>query len=248
MSGFAPTWAGEALLEVQAEFGAESGAGFKPVMIPGAAFNRALQYAFERLSTAADAVQDLDQVIDLESIQTGMPQAADLLDSEDDAPIIRLLNAVMSQAIEEGASDIHIEPFEARIIIRFRIDGILRDVIEPPALLSGRIVARVKVLARLNIAEKRVPQDGRISLRLGGRLIDIRVSTLPTHYGERVVMRILEKEQGPLTLAQIGMPADVRERFMDLIRSPYGIFLVTGAHRFRQDHDPVRGPAADSQS
>ena len=212
------------LLEAQAEFGD----GFKPVMLPDDLFNRALQRAFERAGAAADAVQDLGEVIDLETASAGLPETADLLDSQGDAPIIRLLNAVMTQAIEEGASDIHIEPFETRVVIRFRVDGILRDVVEPPAALSGRIVARVKVLARLNIAEKRIPQDGRISLRLGGRTIDVRVSTLPTHYGERVVMRILEKEQGPLSLAQIGMPEDVREKFTELIRSPYGIFLVTG--------------------
>ena len=198
------------------------------MVIPGDAFNRALQRAFERGGAAADVVQDLDDVIDLETASKDLPESADLLDSQDDAPIIRLLNAVMTQAIEERASDIHIEPFESRLVVRFRIDGLLRDVVEPPAALAGRIIARVKVLARLNIAEKRVPQDGRISLRLGGRMIDVRVSTLPTHYGERVVMRILEKEQGALTLEQVGMPEDVRKRFSELIRSPHGIFLVTG--------------------
>ena len=212
------------LLEVQAEFGA----GFKPVMIAEDLFNRALQRAFERTGAAADAVQDLGDVIDLEAASKDLPETADLLDSQDDAPIIRLLNAVMTQAIEEGASDIHIEPFETRLVMRFRVDGLLRDVVEPPVALSGRIIARVKVLARLNIAEKRVPQDGRISLRLGGRMIDVRVSTLPTHYGERVVMRILEKEQGTLTLEQVGMSEEVRKRFSGLIRSPYGILLVTG--------------------
>lgn len=212
------------LLEAQAEFGA----GFEPVMIPDDAFNRALQRSFERTGAAADAVQDLDEVIDLEAASKDLPETADLLDSQDDAPIIRLLNAVMTQAIEEGASDIHVEPFETRLVMRFRVDGMLRDVVEPPVALSGRIIARVKVMARLNTAEKRVPQDGRISLRLGGRMIDVRVSTLPTHYGERVVMRILEKEQDALTLEQVGMPEEVRKRFTELIRSPYGIFLVTG--------------------
>ena len=213
-----------ALLETQSEFDA----GFTPVVIPEDMFNLAMQRAFERAGAAADVVQDLDDVIDLEAASGALPETADLLDSQDDAPIIRLLNAVMTQAIEEGASDIHIEPFEARLVIRFRVDGMLRDVVEPPAALAGRLVARVKVMARLNIAEKRVPQDGRISLRLGGRLVDVRVSTLPTHYGERVVMRILEKEQGALTLAQVGMPEDVGTRFAELIRVPHGIFLVTG--------------------
>src|SRR5688572_29647982 len=110
----------------------------------------------------------------------------------------------MTHAIEEGVSDIHVEPLEMRMVIRYCVDGILRDVVEPPRALAGRIAARIKVMARLDIAERRVPQDGRISLRLAGRMVDVRVSTLPTYYGERVVMRILEKEHGPLTLQQIG--------------------------------------------
>lgn len=212
------------LLETQAEFDG----GFTPVMIPEDMFNLAMQRAFERGGAAADVVQDLGRATDLDALSKDLPQTSDLLDSQDDAPIIRLLNSVLTQAIEEGASDIHIEPFEVSLVVRFRVDGLLRDVVEPPVVLAGRIVARVKVMARLNTAEKRVPQDGRISLRLGGRLVDVRVSTLPTHYGERVVMRILEKEQGMLTLEQLGMPGEIRSRFSELIRSPYGIFLVTG--------------------
>ena len=214
----------EALLETQAEL---DGA-LAPVIIPEEAFNLALQRAFGGASAAADVVQDLDQAIDLKALATELPQTSDLLDREDDAPIIRLLNSVLAQAIEEGASDIHIEPFETRLVIRLRVDGLLRDLVEPPAVLGSRIIARVKVMARLDIAEKRVPQDGRIGLRLGGRLIDVRVSTLPTHYGERVVMRILEKEQDILTLEQVGMPEDLRARFAEATRAPYGIFLVTG--------------------
>ncbi len=209
-------------LEVQAEFGS----GLHPVLISDAAFNRALQRAFERTGAAADVVEDLGDSVDLETASAALPE--DLLDNQDDAPIIRLLNAVMTQAIEDGASDIHVEPFESRMVIRYRVDGILRDVVEPPRALAGRIAARIKVMARLDIAERRVPQDGRISLRLAGRMVDVRVSTLPTYYGERVVMRILEKEQGPLTLQQIGMPSDISAGFTDLIRSPHGIFLVTG--------------------
>ncbi|HKJ72305.1 MAG TPA: ATPase, T2SS/T4P/T4SS family, partial [Gammaproteobacteria bacterium] len=219
-----PDVAWDTVLELQAELGPD----FRPVVIPEEAFNRALQRAFERTGAAADAVEDLGEAVDLEAASAALPESADLLDSQDDAPLIRLLNAVMTQAIEEGASDVHIEPFESRTVIRYRVDGILRDLVEPPRAISGRLAARVKVMARLNIAERRVPQDGRISLRLAGRTVDVRVSTLPTQYGERVVMRILEKEQGPLTLEQIGMPGDVQDRFRDLIRAPYGIFLVTG--------------------
>jgi len=214
----------DTLLEAMAEYGIN----FNPVIIPDEEFNRALQRAFESKGAAVDAVEYLDESIDLETASAAIPESADLLDSQDDAPIIRLLNAVLAQAIEEHASDVHIEPYETKIVIRYRVDGILRDVIELPGGVAGRTAARIKVMARLNIAEKRLPQDGRIRLRMAGRSVDVRVSTLPTHYGERLVMRILEKEQGPLALKQIGMPSDVRDSFTDLIRSPHGIFLVTG--------------------
>ena len=219
-----PDLRAETLQELQAEIGPD----FRPVVIPEEPFNRALQRAFERTGAAADAVDDLGESVDLEAASAELPESADLLDSQDDAPIIRLLNAVMTQAIEEGASDIHIEPYESRLVVRYRVDGVLRDLVEPPKSLAGRLAARVKVMARLNIAERRVPQDGRISLRLAGRTVDVRVSTLPTQYGERVVMRILEKEHGPLSLEQVGMAADMRASFEALIQAPYGIFLVTG--------------------
>ena len=214
----------DALLEAQNAFGTH----LSPLLVPAPVFDKALQRAFERSSAAADAVQELDGSIDIEAASADLYESADLLDSEDDAPIIRMLNAVLTQAIEEGASDIHIEPFEERVVIRYRVDGILRDIVEPPRAIAARIAARIKVMARLDIAEKRVPQDGRISLRLAGRTIDVRVSTVPTHYGERVVMRILEKEKGPLAFEQVGMPDDIAEQFAALVRAPYGIFLVTG--------------------
>jgi general secretion pathway protein E len=212
----------ETWIELQSEFGTH----ITPVLVSEIQFNRALQRAFEKTSAAADAVEDLGDAMDLDTASAALPE--DLMESQDDAPIIRLLNAVLTQAIEEGASDVHIEPLEARVVIRYRVDGVLRDVVEPPATLAGRIAARIKVMARLNIAERRVPQDGRMSLRLAGRLIDVRVSTLPTYFGERVVMRILEKEVGPLTLEQIGMSSSVSHRLRELIRTPHGIFLVTG--------------------
>jgi general secretion pathway protein E len=219
-----PDLAWDCFLELQAEFGS----GIRPVVIPEDAFIQALPRIFERSGTAVDMAQDLDDSVDLRTASSGLPEMVDLLDSHDDAPIIRFINAVLAQAIEQRASDVHIEPFESRVLVRYRVDGILRDVVEPPGVLAGRIAARVKVMARLDIAEKRTSQDGRISLRMAGRSVDVRVSTLPTHYGERVVMRILEKEKGPLELAHIGMPLDVQTLFAELILSPYGIFLVTG--------------------
>ncbi len=219
-----PDFGFEAFLEAQNTFGLR----LKPVVVPQPEFNKLLQRAFARSGAAADVVQELDGSLDIETVSADLYESEDLLDSENDAPIIRMINAVLTQAIDEGASDIHIEPFEARVVIRYRVDGILRDIAEPPRAIAARVAARIKVMARLDIAEKRVPQDGRISLRLAGRAIDVRVSTVPTHYGERVVMRILEKEKGPLEFEQVGMPLDVAERFSSLVHAPHGIFLVTG--------------------
>jgi len=233
----------ETWVEVQAEFGLD----ITPVVVSDNHFNKALQRAFENSSAAVDAVEDLGEAEDLQTVSAGLPE--DLMESQDDAPIIRLLNAVLTQAIEEGASDVHIEPLETLVVIRYRVDGILRDVIEPPAALAGRIAARIKVMARLNIAERRVPQDGRMSLRLAGRLIDIRVSTLPTYYGERVVMRILEKDAGPLSLEQIGMSDEVSKQLRQLktttlyaalqeVRSP-GVNIITIEDPVEYDLDGI---------
>ena len=212
------------LIELQAALGS----ALEIVMVPDYVFDRAVQRAYERHGAAADAVQDLDGHFDLVAVSADLHQAAELLDGDDDAPIIRMLNAVLSQAIAEGASDVHVEPFQERLVVRYRVDGILRDIVEPPRALASRIAARIKVMARLNIAEKRVPQDGRISLRLAGRTVDVRVSTVPTHYGERCVLRILEKDRGPLDLTRIGMPSEIAQQFEALINAPHGIFLVTG--------------------
>src|SRR5690606_13673157 len=127
-----------------------------------------------------------------------LPETSDLLEQEDDAPIIRLINALLQEAIRENASDIHIETFERRLIVRLRVDGVLREVLTPRRELAPLLVSRIKVMARLDIAEKRVPQDGRISLRLGGRDVDVRVSTMPSSNGERVVLRLLDKQAGRL--------------------------------------------------
>ncbi len=156
------------------------------------------------------------------------PESGDLLEQEDDAPIIRLINAILSEAIKAGASDIHLETFEKRLVVRFRVDGILREVIEPRRELAALLVSRVKVMARLDIAEKRVPQDGRISLKVGGREVDIRVSTLPSANGERVVLRLLDKQAGRLSLQHLGMSERDRRLLDDNLRKPHGIILVTG--------------------
>ena len=193
------------------------------------AFDAALHRAYERSSSDAMEIADtLDGNLDLAELAQDLPRVADLMESEDDAPIVRLLNALLTQAVREGASDIHVEPFETRSVVRLRVDGVLRDVLEPPQAAHGVIVSRVKIMARLDIAEKRQPQDGRITLRLAGRPVDVRVSTLPTAHGERVVMRLLDKQAGRLNLTSLGMPADRLQTLDNLVHQPHGIILVTG--------------------
>ncbi|MDB5903856.1 MAG: Type secretion system protein GspE, partial [Betaproteobacteria bacterium] len=154
---------------------------------------------------AAALAGDLAQDIDLSRLLQEIPRVEDLLDSHDDAPVIRLINALFTQALRDGASDIHIEPFETRSVVRLRIDGTLRDLLEPARALHAAIVSRVKIMAQLDIAEKRLPQDGRITLRIGGKPVDVRVSTIPTGHGERVVLRLLDKQAGRLDLTRLGM-------------------------------------------
>ncbi len=192
-------------------------------------FDRKLSevYSAESLASASGA-EALELSGELDSLVEDMPAAADLLDAEDDAPIIRLINGLIAEAVRSGASDIHIETFETTLTVRFRVDGVLREVLSVPVRLSSLIVSRVKVMARLDIAEKRVPQDGRISLALGGKTLDVRVSTLPSRAGERVVMRILDKELAGLGLEELGMPPGVLRTFQAALRDPNGIILVTG--------------------
>lgn len=157
-----------------------------------------------------------------------MPTPEDLLESQDDAPVIRLLNAVLTQAIKQNASDIHFETFEDRLLVRFRMDGVLREILEPPRVLAPLLISRIKIMAKLDIAEKRLPQDGRIALRIAGRSVDIRVSTIPTAYGERIVLRLLDKQSAPLDLQRLGMAEDSLPVMQKLVENPHGILLVTG--------------------
>ncbi len=177
---------------------------------------------------AAALADDLAQDLDLSRLLQEIPRIEDLLESQNDAPLIRLINALFTQALREGASDIHIEPFETRSVVRLRIDGTLRDLIEPARALHGAIVSRVKIMAQLDIAEKRLPQDGRITLRVAGKPIDVRVSTIPTGHGERVVLRLLDKQAGRLDLSRLGMDDATLAHMDKLIREPHGIVLVTG--------------------
>jgi general secretion pathway protein E len=165
---------------------------------------------------------------DLLSLADSVPEAEDLMDQEDDAPIVRLINALLSEAIRVGASDIHIESFEKKLSVRLRVDGQLREIVQPRRELAPLLVSRIKVMAKLDIAEKRIPQDGRISLRLAGREVDVRVSTLPSSYGERVVMRLLDKQAGRLNMTHLGLMNNDYDRLKTLVHRPHGIILVTG--------------------
>ncbi|WP_137892838.1 ATPase, T2SS/T4P/T4SS family [Ramlibacter sp. 2FC] len=179
-------------------------------------------------SSAAAVVSEVESDADLSRMMQELPAVEDLLETADDAPIIRMLNALLTQAARDGASDIHIEPYERHSSVRFRVDGTLREVVQPNRALHAALISRLKIMADLDISEKRLPQDGRISLRIGTRAVDVRVSTLPSAHGERAVLRLLDKSESRLSLEAIGMQGDVLARFEPLIAQPHGIILVTG--------------------
>src|SRR5581483_626729 len=193
-------------------------------------FDKLLQKTYEGQSAAAGLIEGLgDEEEDLDSLTQALADKQDLLESNDDAPIIKFINAMLVEAIKDNASDIHIETYESRLTIRFRMDGVLQEMMSPPRMLAPRIVSRIKVMAKLDIAEKRLPQDGRISRAFGGRKVDVRVSTIPTgQNNERVVMRILDKQAEKLDLEQLGIDEQQIGVLKRIIHRPYGIILVTG--------------------
>ena len=179
-------------------------------------------------SSAAAVVSAVESAADLSRMMQELPAVEDLLETSDDAPIIRMLNALLTQAARDGASDIHIEPYERHSSVRFRVDGNLREVVQPNRALHAALISRLKIMAELDIAEKRLPQDGRISLRLGSRAVDVRVSTLPSAHGERAVLRLLDKSESRLSMASVGMQGATLQRFQQLVTQPHGLILVTG--------------------
>ena len=179
-------------------------------------------------SNAASVVSEVESDADLSRMMQDLPAVEDLLEAADDAPIIRMLNALLTQAARDGASDIHIEPYERNSSVRFRVDGTLREVVQPNRALHAALISRLKIMAELDISEKRLPQDGRISLRIGTRAVDVRVSTLPSAHGERAVLRLLDKSEGRLSLEAVGMAGETLNRFNGLLAQPHGIILVTG--------------------
>ncbi len=190
---------------------------------------KAINIAYDRTSQdhADQVMQDMD-VEDPEAIISEIEETADLLDDTSDAPVIKLVNLMLSQAVRDNASDIHIEPYQDMVKIRKRVDGILYDMYTPPKHVQSKLISRVKIMAKLDIAERRLPQDGRIEIRIADRNIDIRVSTLPTSFGERVVMRLLDKSNVLLSLTDLGMSERDLNTFLKLIKAPHGIILVTG--------------------
>ena len=192
------------------------------------AWSRTLRELYQQGGDASALSADLDSETDLASLAEELAEPQDLMESEDDAPVIRLINALLAEAVRENASDIHVEPFESRLVVRFRVDGVLREVLTPPRALANALVSRIKVMARLDIAERRLPQDGRIGLKIAGRPVDVRVSTIPGGHGERVVLRLLDKQAGRLDLAELGMDGPTRQRLEHMLERPHGIILVTG--------------------
>ena len=188
----------------------------------------AINHSYDLISeTAEKMVEDLHEE-ELDLLTTELEEPKDLLDASDEAPIIRLVNSILYNSVKQRASDIHIEPFEKELVVRFRIDGVLYDMVRPPKRFQSSTISRIKIMAGLNIAEKRLPQDGRIRIKIGGKDVDIRVSVIPTAHGERIVMRLLDRTQVLLQLEEIGLTGRKLVQMRKLIRMSYGIMLETG--------------------
>jgi len=202
--------------------------GCPSVLSPQAEIVRAINSAYDMSQDRAeDVMQDIDED-DPDVLFSKIEEVGDLLDDTSNSPVIRLVNLMLSQAVRNNVSDIHIEPYQNSLKIRQRLDGILYDMFAPPKHVQSALTSRIKLMAKMNIAEKRLPQDGRIEIKVGNKDIDIRVSTLPTAFGERVVMRLLDKSTVRMSLTDLGMSSDWLELFSKIIKAPNGIVLVTG--------------------
>jgi general secretion pathway protein E len=204
------------------------GRNIQPVLVPAKTILNCINQVYDRASdTAQQVIEDLSAE-SLDLLASELQEPVDLLEATDEAPIIRLVNSTMFQAVKDRASDIHIEPFERDLEIRYRIDGIMYKILSPPKRFQSSIISRIKIMAGLNIAEKRLPQDGRIGIKIAGRDVDIRVSVIPTAHGERVVLRLLDKSTSLLNLEDIGLTVEERQTMFHLIQLSHGIVLVTG--------------------
>jgi general secretion pathway protein E len=200
----------------------------RPLVVPAPALREAITRAYDAAARSAADTMDAIEGERIDLAATDLEEPPDLLEAGDEAPVIRLLNALFSQAVKDGASDIHLEPYEREVVVRFRIDGILADVLRPPVGMHPALAARVKVLAGLDIAERRLPQDGRIAVRVGGRDVDVRVSIVPTALGERVVLRLLDRTATLLELGDLGLARPTAAALGRLLGQSHGILLVTG--------------------
>ena len=218
----APDWA-------VAEVSRAAGGNLSVSAVADEEFDAVLSQVYAGKQGSSESVmEDIKDFVDLESAAAELEEVGDLLDAENDAPIVRLLNAILAESLKENASDIHIEPYEKEALVRFRLDGVLRTVLSPSIQIAPLLISRIKVMSKLDIAERRLPQDGRMSVRLGGRSIDLRISTMPSSHGERVVMRLLDKDAGKLQTDDLGMAASTRRELEELVSRPHGIILVTG--------------------
>ena len=199
-----------------------------PTEVVRQAINHAYDRATARAESALDALEDEEGSVIDGGLDDEIVDILETMHGDDEAPIIRLVNSLMSQAVKDRASDIHVEPFEREMLVRFRVDGVLTEIIRPPRRFKDAITTRVKIMAGLNIAEKRLPQDGRIRLKVAGKDIDIRVSTVPTTYGERIVMRLLDRSNVMKELSSLGLDTRTLTGMLSLINQPHGIMLVTG--------------------
>jgi len=202
----------------------------RPLVVPAAALREAIARAYDDAARGEDsAAAALRQELDLGSEDLeALAERPDLLDADDEAPVIRLANALLTEAVKAGASDVHVEPYERSLAVRFRVDGVLHDVLAPPARLGPVLASRVKIMAGLDVAERRLPQDGRVAVRVGGRDVDVRVSVVPTAFGERVVLRLLDRSSAMLPLDALGLVPAIGARVAPLLARTHGIFLVTG--------------------
>ena len=218
-----------ALGEVMRKYACKDGVALTLRRAEGGTLGQRISAAYAAVeSSAAAVVNEVESDADLSRIMQELPAIEDLLETSDDAPIIRMLNALLTQATRDHASDIHVEPYEGHSSVRFRVDGTLREIVRPNRALHAALISRLKIMADLDISEKRLPQDGRISLRIGMQAVDVRVSTLPSAHGERAVLRLLDKSESTLSLESVGMQGDVLRHFEQLVAQPHGIILVTG--------------------
>lgn len=204
----------------------EAGVEIEPILAPRDVIMLELNRVFDMASTSAE--QMLETMQDAGDLGKEIEELGDLLDAENEAPVIRLVNTLITQALKDRASDIHIEPFESKVVVRFRVDGVLHTVVSPPKTAQSAITSRIKVMAALDIAEKKRPQDGRFQVRIAGRDVDVRVSLLPTASGERVVMRLLDRGSKVLSLKELGMTDSELDGMKKAISAPHGIVLLTG--------------------